>query len=316
MDGISESLMTWKKVFSASLSEPTGHHRKNHQSSCSRKRRNKRGAEPVLTVPKRDTSIGSVRSSGRKCDSLGKSTSESKYIKKELLKINNKCLQNLTSSVNFVKPTPKKKLCSVNQTKTLVNREDIRVRGEDIDDHQWHVLDETVNDVSVPSSSMQERLPELRGDSGLASTSPQFQSINRFPSAALSRSATPPSSSILDTAPPHNASRDKWQQQVNTWEAIKAKFQLQDTRYREFEFLKYLNISDPFIQNYVYYQLGKCEPLIKGRVKLHYHEWEKLNPPSWLLATIKDGVQIPFIEEPPIFMLPNNKSATCPDNVQ
>ena len=109
---------------------------------------------------------------------------------------------------------------------------------------------------------------------------------------------------------------DKWQRTINTWEQIKDKFRIPDSRYEEFEFLKYLDLNDPFIENYLFYNLGKCEPIIKGRIKCHYENWKLLNPPKWLLSTIENGVRVPFKTEPPIILLPNNKSACSPENVK
>ena len=102
---------------------------------------------------------------------------------------------------------------------------------------------------------------------------------------------------------------------MNTWGDIKRRFHISDDRYNEFEYLLFLDINDPFIENYVHYHLGLCEPLIKGRLKMHIKQWEKLHPPTWILSLINDGLKIPFISEPPVMVLPNNKTANLPENI-
>ena len=108
----------------------------------------------------------------------------------------------------------------------------------------------------------------------------------------------------------------KWQRQLNTWQEVKDRFKLNDSRYDEFEYLLFLDIEDPFVSNYVEYHLGKAEPLIRGRLRNHYNEWVKLGPPAWILSLVSEGLKIPFIKEPPIMVLPNNKSAIVPENIQ
>ena len=120
-------------------------------------------------------------------------------------------------------------------------------------------------------------------------------------------------SGLLDDEGLHHD--DRWQRQVNTWTFVKKKFNLSNARYSEFKYLLYLNVNDPFIENYVSYQLSKCEPLIKGRLRNHLNQWEKLNSPKWLLSTIQNGVKLPFKSEPPCMVLPNNKTANKPENI-
>ena len=73
---------------------------------------------------------------------------------------------------------------------------------------------------------------------------------------------------------------NRWQRQVNTWNKIKQRFGLSDSKYNEFQYLLYLDIDDLFIVNYVDYHLYGKEPIIKGRLKAHYNEWVKLKAPS------------------------------------
>ena len=46
-----------------------------------------------------------------------------------------------------------------------------------------------------------------------------------------------------------------------------------------------------------------------GRLKQHVAFWERIEVPSFLLDTIREGYKIPFKYEPPCFFKPNNHSA-------
>ena len=105
-----------------------------------------------------------------------------------------------------------------------------------------------------------------------------------------------------------------WQKPLNSWQEVKARFSLSDSRYAEFQYLKYLDLNNPFVVNYVEYHLGIAEPVISERLRNHYEEWERLNPPKWILSLVREGLKIPFSSEPPPILLPNNKSATQPEN--
>ena len=76
----------------------------------------------------------------------------------------------------------------------------------------------------------------------------------------------------------------------------------------------FLDIDDQFVCNYVEYHLGNAEPLIRGRLKAHIKEWEKLNAPSWILSLVSDGLRVPFEKIPPPIILPNNKTAVLEEN--
>ena len=91
---------------------------------------------------------------------------------------------------------------------------------------------------------------------------------------------------------------------------------MDDSRYVEFRYLQYLDLSNPFVLNYVQYHLGQAEPIISGRLRNHIYEWEKLNPPQWILSLVREGLKIPLSSEPPPMVLPNNKSAMQKDNVE
>ena len=49
-------------------------------------------------------------------------------------------------------------------------------------------------------------------------------------------------------------------------EAVVRKFGLDESRYDDFSYLCYLEIENVYVQNYVEFQLGKADPVIKGRI--------------------------------------------------
>jgi len=93
------------------------------------------------------------------------------------------------------------------------------------------------------------------------------------------------------------------------------KFGISEERYEEFEYLQYLDINDRFVQNYVQFQLGTEEPIIKHRIRSHAHFWMEISSLPWLLDIVKRGMAIPFETEPPRIMLANNKTAVQADMV-
>ena len=90
---------------------------------------------------------------------------------------------------------------------------------------------------------------------------------------------------------------------------MEEKYGLDSSRYAEFSYLCYLDLEDSFVQNYVKFQLGQEDPIIKGRIRSHAQFWQGLGPPDWLMQIIRTGVQIPFAKKAPRILLPNNKSA-------
>jgi len=88
-----------------------------------------------------------------------------------------------------------------------------------------------------------------------------------------------------------------------------AKYKLDESRYEEFFYLCYLDINDAFVANYVQFQLGSADPIIKGRIRAHAKFWQGLAPPDWLMQIITTGVRIPFAKPAPRIVLPNNTSA-------
>jgi len=88
-----------------------------------------------------------------------------------------------------------------------------------------------------------------------------------------------------------------------------AKYNLDENRYDEFCYLCYLRFDDAFVENYVKFQLGEQDPIIKGRIRAHADFWQGLAPPDWLMQIVRTGVRIPFAKPAPRIVLPNNKSA-------
>ena len=124
----------------------------------------------------------------------------------------------------------------------------------------------------------------------------------------------PPPLDLAEDPPPLPDGR--WQQQLHTWEEIAERFKFDMNRYEDFSFLRFLDITCPYVTNYVDFLLNKSEPIIKGRLKDHLAFWSNLGSPPWLLEIIQHGVKIPFLEKPPAIFLPNNKSATQPTHLQ
>ncbi len=102
---------------------------------------------------------------------------------------------------------------------------------------------------------------------------------------------------------------DRWQRQVNTWKEVATKFGLEPDRYVDFEYLLYLPLDDEYVVNYVRFQLGLEDPVIKHRIRKHAQFWRTITDLPWLLDIVENGVALPFEKEPPVIVLPNNKSA-------
>jgi len=96
---------------------------------------------------------------------------------------------------------------------------------------------------------------------------------------------------------------------------VVAKYNLDESRYDEFKYLCYLDLNDEYVRNYVQFQLGYQEPIIKGRIRAHAKFWQGLAPPDWLMQIITTGMRIPFARPAPRIVLPNNKSAASLDAV-
>ena len=81
----------------------------------------------------------------------------------------------------------------------------------------------------------------------------------------------------LDRQPPI---LDCWHKQENSWEIILKKFEIPKNRYVDFEFVKYLKIDDPYIMNYIKFQLEIEKPKIVGRLRHCLPFWKYLNAPE------------------------------------
>ena len=107
----------------------------------------------------------------------------------------------------------------------------------------------------------------------------------------------------------------RWQRQVNSWNEVAAKFGLEPDRYVDFEYLLYMPLDDEFVINYVRFQLGLEDPIIKHRIRHHKDFWKTITDLPWLLDIVENGVALPFAKEPPSIVLPNNKSAVTAEMV-
>jgi len=67
------------------------------------------------------------------------------------------------------------------------------------------------------------------------------------------------------------------------------KFGLDESRYDDFSYLCFMDLDDIYVQNYVDFQLGKAEPIIKGRIAMHKNFWIGLGTPDWLLDLLTNG---------------------------
>jgi hypothetical protein len=51
-----------------------------------------------------------------------------------------------------------------------------------------------------------------------------------------------------------------WHRQLNNWAKVAAKFNIPQNRYVEFQYLLYLDIADPYVENYVQFHMHEAEP--------------------------------------------------------
>jgi hypothetical protein len=93
------------------------------------------------------------------------------------------------------------------------------------------------------------------------------------------------------------------------------KFNIPSERYEDFKYLCYLDINDPYIQNYVDFHMDRAEPYFTGRLKSTLLFWTGLNTPQWLLEYIDTGVTIPFASYPPKLFMKNNKTVLVDSKV-
>ena len=148
----------------------------------------------------------------------------------------------------------------------------------------------------------------------------------RLPSKVAKGPPTKPNTATRSTQPPPPGTRTGgmssaslggqspgWQRQLHHWESIKAKFGLTDDRYDEFRYLTFLDIEDPYVDDYFNFHNTGTLPTFRHRLRKHIGFWRTLCTPEWLMDVIENGVTIPFDKPPPRIMLPNNKSILLPN---
>jgi hypothetical protein len=106
-----------------------------------------------------------------------------------------------------------------------------------------------------------------------------------------------------------------WQRQLQNWDQVVRKFGIDTNRYREFEYLCYLDLTDPDIANYVKFHLGLADPHFKHRLRRHANFWRQINTPPWLLDYIENGIKIPFETDPPRMLFKNNTTVLDPQKI-
>jgi hypothetical protein len=97
------------------------------------------------------------------------------------------------------------------------------------------------------------------------------------------------SRAVTGQGPGAERGREADREQLNTREAVVRKFGLDESRYDDFSYLCYLEIENVYVQNYVEFQLGKADPVIKGRISANEKLWKELGTPEWLLELLTSG---------------------------
>ena len=65
-----------------------------------------------------------------------------------------------------------------------------------------------------------------------------------------------------------------------------------------FQFLKYCDLEDFYVQNYVHYRLETEQPIITDRLSKYTSFWHSLGTPECVLSIVDKGFKIPFFENP------------------
>lgn len=161
-----------------------------------------------------------------------------------------------------------------------------------------------------------QRTSQVPAMASLPSTSAPRRPLTVAQRLPLTASSRPPLSAHAPLSSVQDFPRDnlRWQRQLNTWDKVKTRFDLEDSRYVEFEYLMFLDIEDKFVQNYVRYQQGLENPIFKNRLSEHYKFWDSLDTPEWLQDLIRFGLKIPFEKEPEPMFFTNNASAVSNEN--
>lgn len=141
-----------------------------------------------------------------------------------------------------------------------------------------------------------------------ATSTGSAQSSGRQSTTRESRSSVQDRSNQSTLARPPPSSTE-WQTPLVSWSKVASTFGLSNDRYEDFSFLMYLDIYDPFVKNYVDFNLGNEDPMIVDRLKHFSQFYEKIGSPDDVLDLVKNGLKVPFLNPPPKIFLPNNRSA-------
>merc|ERR1711911_457819 len=83
-----------------------------------------------------------------------------------------------------------------------------------------------------------------------------------------------------------------WQSPLFSWEEVCSKFKLSNERYEDYEFLCFMDINDPFVINYVQFNLGNSPPNFEGRLQYHSGFYKSLNAPKPVQDIVESGLKI------------------------
>jgi hypothetical protein len=81
---------------------------------------------------------------------------------------------------------------------------------------------------------------------------------------------------------------------------------LDNNRYKEFEYVRYLDLEDHYVDNFVKFHLNTKEPVFDNRLASHVGFWRSIGTPEWLADVIENGLKIPFERKPPRMLLQNS----------
>ena len=95
---------------------------------------------------------------------------------------------------------------------------------------------------------------------------------------------------------------------LNSWTEVKDKLKLTDDRYNDFNYLRYLDLENKFVNNYFEYHIGVSEPIYKDRLSSNLEFWKEIGSPKWIQNIIYEGFKVDFIRKPPKIFIENYKS--------
>ena len=108
-------------------------------------------------------------------------------------------------------------------------------------------------------------------------------------STSRGRRTSPPTRSPPSTLSRQPPTSEAWQSQLFSWDEVAKRFDLPKDRYTDFEFLMYLNIFDPYVENYVKFNLGIDEPRFTRRLQKHSSFYKQLNSPKNVQDIVENG---------------------------